>query len=858
MREHSEGEAAMKNRMVGVLTAVGLAAAAATFGPEAADVVQASEVESVGETAQSNQIQTDQAAGSETAGAAEQDVQTQADQAAGEETASVAEQGIQTQTEQAVEPQTSVETKQDTQTSIDQTAEGSDDQKSVVEDETVSDDNAADETDTAQTEQATPKSNETAPAQTETNAESVGAQTAGQTVPNETESSGLQEEALAGAGETQSTAAAELDKAIKEQTAAEQEKATKEKEYQEKTQNEETAQKVLKSAEELVKSAVEKVGQIFSAKDFFIWLEGKDSAAVKVYDQNEYKDAMTLGADKDSTSLTNLRDAIAYIKKGNEDRAKEKASSDKREDALSVSGKALKVTSRLMAMAQCNADENLSFYGHTKQFQTGENIVWGTETPASAYNEWYDMEKAVYWKAKNAGTKIDEEATGHYTNLVSDDYTVTGLAIAQRKDSSQKYATAIVQTFDQVVDDEKTYTPDEYLAKIDEYISSVRSEEALQNYQKQSDSLTAAADKYYDARYSYAQISQDLKQTLEKQYGEGTIFRLYRTDSKGQETISVLYKTTKDGKYTGEEYTVEGEQADAYLQSAQNCFDAGDALVDQQNFYNDTKEAVNTPGASNYKKAQDALVKAQQEESAASSALQTAKEGLEKAAEVVEKAAEKVKAAQEVVEKEKADQEAAEKAAKEEAEKAAREAAEKAAREEAEKTAREAAEKAAQEAAEKAKADQAARETAEKAQAEKEASEAAARAVQEAAERAASEAAARNAAAKAAQEAAAKAARTLKISKTSITYRTKKSLKIVGQAGKVKAVKVNGHKLKKNTYTVSKSGKTITLKGTYVYRLKVKSYTVTAEYKSGKVKKMTGKFKVVRKTTKKPVKKTVR
>ena len=171
-----------------------------------------------------------------------------------------------------------------------------------------------------------------------------------------------------------------------------------------------------------------------------------------------------LGAADDATNLQNMKKSIEIVKETNRLRA--------------LNGlAALKITDRLMAMSQIQTNWSRYQVQHSQMYNVGENLAWSygiTGGNYSAFGGWYDEELAIFNR-----TKTCDSSTGHYCNIVDGKsgvqnmgYTITGAAVG---DSFTGYGDETYgQTFSQTGwnPNDKTYTPDEYLALLDAYIAS--------------------------------------------------------------------------------------------------------------------------------------------------------------------------------------------------------------------------------------------------------------------------------------------------------------------------------------------------------------------------------------------------
>ena len=138
------------------------------------------------------------------------------------------------------------------------------------------------------------------------------------------------------------------------------------------------------------------------------------------------------GDPKDATSIENVRACFKFLRMCNDLRKKE--------------GKGeLMVSRRLMAIAESNANASARTEDHTKQFDVGENLAWGMNNP---FDFWYDQEKANFENGSGE--------TGHYKNIIKDEYKTTGFAFNQL---SGEYTKCYSQVFD--FEDDRAMTIDE-------------------------------------------------------------------------------------------------------------------------------------------------------------------------------------------------------------------------------------------------------------------------------------------------------------------------------------------------------------------------------------------------------------
>lgn len=173
-------------------------------------------------------------------------------------------------------------------------------------------------------------------------------------------------------------------------------------------------------AQELPMEEVEKSSEYEANMEGFLnWILDSSSASSQV--KNDAKEALKIFHDgnldeytdlndpKDATSLKNIKASIALLYECNRLRQLP-------EHSLSP----LKVSLRLMAIAQKQLNWSDTNVNHAKAYQVGENLSWGYEDP---FKGWYFEEKKVYDKDKGASGVV-----GHYLNIVNSKYQATGVA----------------------------------------------------------------------------------------------------------------------------------------------------------------------------------------------------------------------------------------------------------------------------------------------------------------------------------------------------------------------------------------------------------------------------------------------
>lgn len=170
---------------------------------------------------------------------------------------------------------------------------------------------------------------------------------------------------------------------------------------------------------------------------------GADDAADLILNC-KYASLTKVGEEVDATSLTNMKQAIVWLKACNEYRK-------------SVGLSELKVTYSMMATAIADANYSDTKVAHAQQFNVGENVAWNYGS--DPFIQWVDQEKAVFDRAaatlgatglrgkaafdfyRQHGDEVDRyvaahggnvHTVGHYMNVIDPDYTVTGMGVCTR------------------------------------------------------------------------------------------------------------------------------------------------------------------------------------------------------------------------------------------------------------------------------------------------------------------------------------------------------------------------------------------------------------------------------------------
>lgn len=177
-----------------------------------------------------------------------------------------------------------------------------------------------------------------------------------------------------------------------------------------------------------------------------------------------------MGNAQDATSLDNMIKAIQYVKQGNVFRT----AGDNNFTATNE----LRLTDELMAVAQLNANYSKTYSdGHSRYLgpfprAAGENLAWGGDP----YNGWYTAEKAFYDHNGGSVTYGDNKTyrydnwllntTGHYEHIMDQKFAYTGYGFASGTSTS-------AQVFWDITRD-TSYTADEYLARLENYYNPLK------------------------------------------------------------------------------------------------------------------------------------------------------------------------------------------------------------------------------------------------------------------------------------------------------------------------------------------------------------------------------------------------
>ncbi len=192
-----------------------------------------------------------------------------------------------------------------------------------------------------------------------------------------------------------------------------------------------------------------------------------------------------LGNSNDTTSLDNMYKAIQYLKQANQIRKSEGLSE-------------LKVTHELMAISQVQANRSANWIGHSGIYNVAENLSWGYADP---FTGWYTEEKANYLSGSGE--------TGHYLNLVSNQWGLTGFAYGT---NSNTYRTVYGQVFiwNGAFDEDGVYTVEEYEALFLEYYNAVKAGTLTSELSAAQSELTTAQNKVSSLESQIASIQSQI------------------------------------------------------------------------------------------------------------------------------------------------------------------------------------------------------------------------------------------------------------------------------------------------------------------------------------------------------------
>ena len=188
-------------------------------------------------------------------------------------------------------------------------------------------------------------------------------------------------------------------------------------------------------------AAAQSNSNVSSDKTILDWFDSRGSTNAKNAILNcTYASYTKAGDSADATDLHNVKRSLEYLLDFNETYRK----------ALGLSE--LKVNDLMMAYATANANYSAQIWGHSRQFNVGENLARGYSDP---YQGWYTAEKKIYddafangyytydgtqysvdpaWRnyslsQLNAAAPNFAMQVGHYLNIILPGYQMTGFAL---------------------------------------------------------------------------------------------------------------------------------------------------------------------------------------------------------------------------------------------------------------------------------------------------------------------------------------------------------------------------------------------------------------------------------------------
>lgn len=208
-----------------------------------------------------------------------------------------------------------------------------------------------------------------------------------------------------------------------------------------------------------------------SSLGFFQWMNDQEAILTLIDSQSSsmpaaFKDTTHIGEEGDATSLSNLEKAVQMIAEGNELRSQDKDAQGNPRNlpGFKVSGKAL-AQAQVEANAFAATDQLADLYSETEIAMEGFPNPW---------TFWYDDGRAEYLKNEEGNARTC------YDYLMNPQYKVMGLGW---NGPAKKSGTAVGVLYS--TDGSPVYTPEEYLAKIQQY----KDEMAAQTDPSQSDAV---------------------------------------------------------------------------------------------------------------------------------------------------------------------------------------------------------------------------------------------------------------------------------------------------------------------------------------------------------------------------------
>jgi len=374
-----------------------------------------------------------------------------------------------------------------------------------------------------------------------------------------------------------------------------------------------------KTAADAERAAAQKAVDNYSKGSYGYFEKRGDTQALTVFndasvlgtDKNgaAFNSFTTIGGANDATSLENMKKALDYIKECNGIRTGKGASGViDGVDSNFGTQPALKVSSYLMAVSQVNANwlSNSGIWGHPSNNgptwrYSGENIAWTYQDP---FIGWFKDEKNNY-DTKNGGQ------TGHYTNIMSSDFAMTGLACNGRyyvqdfDDAEAYFSKSTSVDFDTYYADFMNYyngkvAADKALAAAKTRLANA--EKALteaQTRKSTADSELQAAQAEYDS----AKAALDAAKTAEQKASADL--------AAAREAAAPLDAKRDEAKTARDAAKTKLDSAQAAYDTAANEVSSADAAYKQAESDKTAKDAALATAKSNLSAAKQAQAEAQ-------------------------------------------------------------------------------------------------------------------------------------------------------------------------------------------------------------------------------------------------------
>lgn len=202
---------------------------------------------------------------------------------------------------------------------------------------------------------------------------------------------------------------------------------------------------------------------------------------------DELLEAFTIG--ETTSTIENLETAINMVSTGNALRT-----TDDNYTGLSD----LLISPILMAMSELQGNYSCGYIGHCQTFNIGENLAWASYYSYNPYSGWYTDEKEYFdaavealeygdYKGSFTSTQISKiksyatgtlgaSSVGHYINICSSSYAVTGTAYSGKTNNTYKYCWEQSFCYSSSATGTTTnaYTADELLTLLSEFKAYVK------------------------------------------------------------------------------------------------------------------------------------------------------------------------------------------------------------------------------------------------------------------------------------------------------------------------------------------------------------------------------------------------